>query len=37
VIWTRLGYEYVFLLGALIACVNLASAARVSVQGHRQA
>jgi predicted MFS family arabinose efflux permease len=31
VIWTRLGFEYVFLLGALIACVNLGSAARVRV------
>ncbi len=31
VIWTRLGYEYVFLLGALIACVNLYSASQVKV------
>jgi predicted MFS family arabinose efflux permease len=31
VIWTRLGFEYVFLLGALIACVNLYSASRVRV------
>lgn len=29
VIWTHLGYEYVFLLGVLIACVNLYSASRV--------
>jgi predicted MFS family arabinose efflux permease len=31
IIWVRLGYEYVFVLGALIACVNLFSAARVRV------
>ena len=31
VIWVRLGYEYVFVLGALIACVNLFSASRVRV------
>jgi predicted MFS family arabinose efflux permease len=31
IIWTRFGFEYVFLLGALIACVNLVSAARVRV------
>ena len=31
VIWTQLGFEYVFLLGALIACVNLYSASRVRV------
>jgi predicted MFS family arabinose efflux permease len=30
-IWTRLGYEYVFLLGAVIAGVNLYSASRVRV------
>ncbi len=29
VIWVHLGYESVFVLGALIACVNLFSAARV--------
>jgi predicted MFS family arabinose efflux permease len=29
VLWTRLGYEYVFVLGALIAGVNLYSASRV--------
>jgi hypothetical protein len=31
IIWVRLGYEYVFLLGALIAGVNLLSAARIRV------
>jgi hypothetical protein len=31
IIWVHLGYEYVFLLGAIIACVNLASASRVRV------
>jgi predicted MFS family arabinose efflux permease len=30
-IWVRLGYEYVFLLGAIIACVNLVSASRVRI------
>jgi len=30
-IWVRLGYEYVFLLGAAIACVNLVSASRVRI------
>jgi predicted MFS family arabinose efflux permease len=29
ILWTRLGFAYVFLLGALIACVNLYSASRV--------
>jgi len=29
VIWLKLGYQYVFLLGALIALVNMASASRV--------
>jgi predicted MFS family arabinose efflux permease len=29
IIWTRLGFEYVFLLGALIAGVNLHAASRV--------
>jgi len=32
VLWTRLGFEYVFLLGVLIACVNLYSASRVRVE-----
>jgi uncharacterized membrane protein YccC len=31
VIWTSFGYEYVFLLGCLIACVNYYSASRVRV------
>jgi hypothetical protein len=31
-IWVHLGYEYVFLLGAAIACVNLVSASRVRVR-----
>jgi len=30
-IWVHWGYEYVFLLGAAIACVNLVSASRVRV------
>ena len=30
-IWLRWGYEYVFLLGVAIACVNLVSAARVRI------
>ena len=30
-IWVHLGYEYVFLLGAAIACVNLVSASRVRI------
>jgi len=29
IIWMRWGYEYVFLLGVAIACVNLVSASRV--------
>jgi predicted MFS family arabinose efflux permease len=32
IIWVRLGYEYVFLLGAIIAGVNLVSASRVRVK-----
>lgn len=31
VIWDRLGYEYVFLLGAAIAAVNLFSASRIVI------
>jgi predicted MFS family arabinose efflux permease len=31
-LWTRLGFEYVFLLGALIAGVNFFSAARVHIE-----
>ncbi|HJX51145.1 MAG TPA: MFS transporter [Polyangia bacterium] len=31
IIWLHWGYEYVFLLGVAIACVNLVSAARVRV------
>jgi predicted MFS family arabinose efflux permease len=31
-VWVRFGYEYVFLLGAAIACVNLVSAARVRIR-----
>jgi predicted MFS family arabinose efflux permease len=31
ILWTRFGYEYVFLLGSLIACVNFYSASRVTV------
>jgi hypothetical protein len=31
IIWVRWGYEYVFLLGVAIACVNLVSASRVRI------
>lgn len=31
IIWVHWGYEYVFLLGVAIACVNLVSAARVRI------
>lgn len=31
VIWLKLGYQYVFLLGALIALVNMVSASRVKI------
>ncbi len=30
-IWSRLGYQYIFLLGAVIALVNLFSASRISL------
>lgn len=32
VIWDRLGYQYVFLLGALIACVNFFSAMQIVIK-----
>jgi predicted MFS family arabinose efflux permease len=31
-VWTRLGYQYVFLIGAIIALVNLYSASRVRIK-----
>jgi predicted MFS family arabinose efflux permease len=36
-IWMMLGYQYVFLLGAFIAAVNLFSAARIRIPGSRAA
>jgi hypothetical protein len=34
-IWLSLGYQYVFLLGAVIALVNFFSASRVRTPGGR--
>jgi len=32
VVWTKLGYQYVFLIAALIAVVNFFSASRIRVK-----
>ncbi|MBN2161294.1 MAG: MFS transporter [Spirochaetes bacterium] len=37
VIWDRLGYQYVFLLGAIIAGVNLFSASRIAIPEKKMA
>lgn len=34
-IWAKLGYQYVFLLGAVIAVVNLISASRIRIPGKK--
>ena len=36
IVWVKLGYQYVFLIGAAIACVNLFSASRIRIPGDRQ-
>ncbi len=33
IIWSRLGYQYIFVMGACIAAINLFSAARVRIPG----
>jgi len=35
IIWMRWGYEYVFLLGVAIACVNLVSASRFACRADK--
>ena len=31
VVWMKLGYQYVFLIGAVIACINFVSASRIRI------
>jgi len=31
VVWMKLGYQYVFLIGAVIACINFVSASRIKI------